>query len=486
MTTWALLAAYGLALWAISPRAGTAASFFGGTGAGDREVGPALLAGSVLVTWVFAKSITNAADLGARFGIVGGAAYAAYYLSIPVAGIVLGSIRRTTGAASLAGFLVGRFGRGAAGAFLLAILVRLYNEVWSNTIVVGTYFGEKGSATFYLAAVAFTAITLAYSLKGGLRSSIVTDAVQLALVAFLLALLAFAILPANSAVALAASGEWTLPGGVDLLLVALLQVFSYPFHDPVLTDRAFIAPVRTVRRSFGWAGAAGIALILAFSLIGVHAFLRGMEVADDAPRVVAAAFGVGVLVAMNLVMMTSAGSTLDSTFSALAKWVAIDVPTAAGRRPETEGRPHPLGARDPASPSVSRWSGSVTVGRAAMVAGALLGSIPLLSGATILQATTISGTMVLGLAPIVCLHRLGPAPKAAFHLPFWTGIGIGLALVAGVWPAALAIGDGAYANLLGANLWGLALATGLYLAAWGWGRLQGEARSNDLAREVPG
>lgn len=477
MIGWALLAAYGLALWAISPRAASAASFFRGTDAGEREVGAALLGGSVLVTWVFAKSITNAADLGASFGLVGGAAYAAYYLSIPVAGIVLGSIRRTTGATSLAGFLVARFGRAATAAFLLAILIRLYNEVWSNTMVVGTYFGEKGTPAFYLAAVAFTAITLAYSLKGGLRSSIVTDAVQLALVTFLLALLGFAILPANSATAMISSGEWTLAGGVDLLLVAMLQIFSYPFHDPVLTDRAFIAPVPTVRRAFGWAGAAGVVLILAFSLIGVHAFLRGMEIADDAPRVVAAAFGVSVLVAMNLVMMTSAGSTIDSTFSALAKWVAIDVPTAGSGGVPFGGGGAPTGT----GPT---WAGSVTVGRAAMVAGAALGSIPLLTGATILQATTISGTMVLGLAPIVCLHRLGPAPKAAFHLAFWTGIGVGIALVAGLWPAALEIGDGAYAALLGANLWGLAVATGLYLAAWGWGRLRQSTPRPELGAAV--
>ncbi|MBW3660830.1 MAG: sodium:solute symporter, partial [Gemmatimonadetes bacterium] len=439
---------------------------FRGTGDAAREVGPVLLAASVLVTWIFAKSITNAADLGARFGMVGGVAYAGYYLSIPLAGVVLGSIRRSTGATSLAGFLVARFGRAAAAAFLLAILIRLYNEVWSNTIVVGTYFGEKGSAGFYAAAAAFTLLTLAYSLKGGLRSSIVTDAVQLALVTFLLALVGFAVLPESGAARLVTAGEWTLAGGLDLLLVALLQVFSYPFHDPVLTDRAFIVPVSTVRRSFGWAGVAGIVLILAFSLIGVHAYLAGIEIADDAPRAVAAAFGVGVLVSMNLVMMTSAGSTLDSTFAALAKWVAVDVPTTA-------------------KGSAASWAGSVAVGRAAMVAGAALGSLPLLSGATILQATTISGTMVLGLAPIVCLHRLGPAPKTAFHLAFWTGIGVGAALIAGVWPDALTIGDGAYAALLGANLCGLALATGLYLTAWAWGRLRAGEALERVAAEVP-
>ncbi|MDX1623583.1 MAG: sodium:solute symporter [Gemmatimonadota bacterium] len=453
MIAWILLALYGLVLWAISPTARSPEGFFRARSAGGAEVGAGLLAASVLITWIFAKSITNAANLGAEFGLVGGVAYAGWYLSIPVAGLVLGGIRRDTGAESLAAFLVSRFGRAAAIAFLVAILIRLYNEVWSNTIVVGTYFGEKGSGEFYLAAVAFSAITLAYSLKGGLRSSIVTDAIQLALVTFLLALVAFVVVPRTGVRPIATAGEWTLVGGVDLLLVALLQAFSYPFHDPVLTDRAFIAPVGRVRRAFGFAGAAGGALIVLFSAIGVMAFLEGMPVADDAPRAVAAALGVGVMVAMNVVMMSSAGSTLDSTFASLGKWAAVDVPTGAGRRR-----------------GIGSAVGRVAVGRAAMVAGAALGSLPLLTGATILQATTVSGTMVIGLAPIVCLYKLGPAPPAAFHAAFWTGIAVGVALVAGVWPDALAIGGGAYADLLGANVWGLAAATVLYLGFWSWGR----------------
>lgn len=461
MIAWALLVVYGLVLWAVSPRARSPEAFFRGTGTAGREVGTGLLAASVLITWIFAKSITNAANLGAEFGLVGGVAYAGWYLSIPVAGLVLGGIRRDTGAESLPGFLVGRFGRAAAVAFLVAILIRLYNEVWSNTIVVGTYFGAKGSPEFYLAAAGFTAITLGYSLKGGLRSSIVTDAIQLALVAFLLALVAFAIVPRSGVAPIATAGEWTLVGGVDLLLVALLQAFSYPFHDPVLTDRAFIAPVRSVRRAFGFAGAAGAALIVIFSAIGVFAFLGGIPVADDAPRAVAEALGVSVMVTMNLVMMTSAGSTLDSTFAALAKWVAVDAPTVARRGPGSA-------------------IGQVSLGRAAMVAGAVLGSLPLLTGATILQATTVSGTMVIGLAPIVCLYRLGPAPPAAFHAAFWTGIGVGVALVVGVWPAAFSIGRGSYAALLGANVYGLGAATALYLGLWAWGRRRAPATGSRL------
>ena len=45
----------------------------------------------------------------------------------------------------------------------------------------GSYFGEVGSAQFYWSIVIFTALTLAYVLKGGLRSSLLTDAIQMLL-----------------------------------------------------------------------------------------------------------------------------------------------------------------------------------------------------------------------------------------------------------------------------------------------------------------
>jgi len=126
----------------------------------------------------FAKSVTNAANLGAAYGVTGGLAYASYWLSIPVAGYIIYLIRTQTGARSLQEFLTSRFGRLASLAFAAAILIRLYNEVWSNTAVVGGYFGLPGEWEYWTAAMLFTMFTLAYSLKGGLRSSIFTDVIQ--------------------------------------------------------------------------------------------------------------------------------------------------------------------------------------------------------------------------------------------------------------------------------------------------------------------
>ena len=134
---WGFLVLYGASMYALSPRARTATAFFRGTDDAGRPASQWALTCSIFISWIFAKSITNAANLGAAHGIVGGLAYAAYWLSIPVAGIVIYWLRTRHGATGLVPFLIERYGRAAAVTFALAILIRLYNEVWSNTAVVG-------------------------------------------------------------------------------------------------------------------------------------------------------------------------------------------------------------------------------------------------------------------------------------------------------------------------------------------------------------
>ncbi len=250
---------------------------------------------------------------------------------------------------------------------------------------------------------------------------------------------------------LLAVGDFRLDAGVDLLLVALLQVVSYPFHDPVLTDRGFITREKTMLRAFIVAGVLGFICIFAFSLIGVHARLEGLAAGDNMPGAVAAAFGTLPYLLMTCVMIMAAGSTLDSTFSSVAKSVGQEVPLLAGRQP---------GAR------------AVTLGMWTMFTFAILGNLPMMAGTDILKATTISGTMVMGLAPIFLLAPLVRYSPSSFHLAFWPGITLGLMLAAGAVPASWAIGDGKYALLLGVNLYGLAICCTGFLLPVAWQRLR--------------
>ena len=446
---WGFLLLYGTVMYVVSPHARTVSSFFAGTDNAGRPASAWALTCSIFISWIFAKSVTNAANLGAAFGVVGGLAYATYWLSIPVAGIVIYRLRTRHGAAGLVPFLISRYGKLAALGFALAIVIRLYNEVWSNTAVVGAYYGRPGEWTFIAAALLFTAVTLFYSLKGGLRSSIFTDVIQAVLFVLVMAVVLFVVLPENGSARLLAAGEWRLDAGLDLVFVALLQVLSYPFHDPVLTDRGFITEEKRMLRAMIVAGVLGFACIFAFSLVGVHARLEGLPSGGNMPGAVALTFGTLPYLLMTIVMVMAAGSTLDSTFSSLAKSAGQELPLLAGRAP---------GPR------------AVTIGMWAMLAIAVLGNLPMIAGTDILKATTLSGTMVMGLAPVFLLARFVTYSPLSFHFAFWPGVVLGVLLAAGAIPAGWAIGTGKYALLLGTNAYGLAICLAGFLLPLAWQR----------------
>ncbi|GGG61584.1 sodium:solute symporter family transporter [Hymenobacter glacieicola] len=421
---WTLVLVSSVTLFLVSPLSRTAPEFFRGARK-ERTPNTVFLTSSLVISWLFAKSITNAANLGHSFGLVGGVAYAGYYLSFLVAGFVIVSMRRKGGYRSIHHFLESKYGAGAVVVFTFLIIIRLYNEIWSNTIVIGSYFGVQGTADYYVAIVVFTLLTLAYTLKGGMSSSIMTDVIQLSLFVVLLMVILGFILPqyGGSLKPFLSSGEWTLGQGVDLLLVAVVQCFSYPFHDPVLTDRGFISDTRTTLTSYLWAGAIGSGCIIFFSFVGIFAKLNALT--GEAPVAVARYFGVPMLLLLNLIMVTSASSTLDSAMASFSKLISIDLSKAA-------------------VPSVSR-------GRWAMVVLTVLGTIPVFFNPAILSATTISGTLVLGLAPVFLFWHV-PVPRLAFHLSVVGGLGLGGLLTLFPLPDTLRLGEGKYGALLSTNL----------------------------------
>jgi len=269
---WGLIIVSSLILFFLSPLAKTTDEFFR---ASHRKKVPNtfMLTGSLIISWIFAKSITNAANLGMDYGLVGGVAYAGYYLSFAVAGVILYQMRTQGGFESIHHFLTSRFGKGAMQLFSGLIAIRLFNEVWSNTMVIGSYFGEQGSESYYWAILLFTILTLAYTLKGGLSSSIFTDIIQMGLFSILLCIILWSIFSVDNFTVkdVVSSGTWSFGLGLNLFFAAIIQSFSYPFHDPVLTDRAFISSPKTTLKSFLWATLLGGVCIVLFSIIGVYA-----------------------------------------------------------------------------------------------------------------------------------------------------------------------------------------------------------------------
>jgi Na+/proline symporter len=437
---WGILAVFGAAMFAISPRArgkDPSEQFFRGKDEAGRETSAFFLTSSILIAWIFAKSVQNAADLGQKFGLPGGVAYAVYWLSFLVAGAVLYRLRKR-GFRSIHHYLGTRYGAGAIWLFSLILLFRLWNEIWSNTIVMAQFFGPRESQGYYVASWAITALVLAYVLKGGLRSSIVTDAVQMVMAAVILFLILAYIFPSGKPREMVLSGSWTLVGGVDLILVALLQVFSYPFHDPVMTDRAFITEPRKMLRSFTLAGVLGVLFILLFSFVGIYNRVEG--VGGNSTINTAAALGLPLLFLMNLMMLTSGCSTIDSTFSSIGKLVSLEV--------------------------LPGWKvDKVVLARASMVLLGILGNLMIYAKPAILSATTVSGTMVIGLTPVFVLSGWRRAGAISYHASVLLGLlfGLGLSLK---WFHGT-IGAGKYGNLLWVNLVGISLCFAVYLlGAW--------------------
>ena len=260
-----------------------------------------------------------------------------------------------------------------------------------------------------------------------MRTSIITDLIQMGMFVLLMVLILGIIIPntEGGVKTLATSGQWSMSQGLNLFFVALIQVMSYPFHDPILTDRGFISEPKTTLKSYMAATViAGLSIIL-FSFVGVFAQLKGLNA--PATIEVAKLMGTTLLLLMNTIMLSSAAATIDSTFTSTVKLVHIDLLKERGI--------------------------SVSKARLTMVAIAVFGTIPILFNPEILSATTVSGTMVMGLAPIFVFWNVD-APKLSYFGSVISGIVFGLWLVFYPVPENLLFTTGKYADLLSINIMG--------------------------------
>ena len=107
---WGLLVVYGAVMYVIAPATRTVDGFFRGQTDRGRSASVWALTASLFIIWIMAKSVTNAANLGATYGIIGGLAYAAYWLSIPIAGWLMYRLRTREGATGLVPYLVDKYG----------------------------------------------------------------------------------------------------------------------------------------------------------------------------------------------------------------------------------------------------------------------------------------------------------------------------------------------------------------------------------------
>ncbi|MCP5407194.1 MAG: sodium:proline symporter [Chromatiaceae bacterium] len=377
----------------LSPRTQTADGFF--KGYSENGAPPSLwtLVFSQVTTWIFARSLMNAAILGYYYGIAGALAYAAYYLSFLTGGLIIDRIRFEHGHESIQSFLRDHFGRLGSGTYNIVVAVRLLSEVFANLLVIGVLFGAAGSNAYTFGVIAIAVLTLGYSMMGGLRASLRTDVFQtLVLIGVLLLLLGQTLTGSGFSVSavLGSSSDPSGPGWV-LLAVALLQIWSYPMHDPVMMDRGFLADRATTRRSFMHAAWISIIGILIFGLLGVHAGLFKSE-GEALVATLTRLFGEPTMLLFNAALVVSALSTLDSTFSSASKLTIVDMKLA----PQL---PHN--------------------GRIAMALFLIGGLVFLFLGSKdLFAAVAVSGTASMFLAPVLFFCILGKRRVARWSYAF--------------------------------------------------------------------
>lgn len=363
-----------------TPRRASVEGFYDGTGPDGRAPGLWTLVLSQVTTWIFARSLMNAAILGYYYGIAGTLAYTAYYASFLTGGFIVLRIR-AAGGTSVQDWLASQFGRTGSVTYNLVIALRLLSEVFANLLVIGLIFAallptlpQAATCAILIAAV----FAFAYSAWGGLSAALRTDVMQMAifLVVFAAALAALISMPGFSlAAALTAPGTAGPHNGWVLLAVAALQVFSYPAHDPVMMDRGFLADPDTTRRSFLHAFWISSLCILGFGIFGIEAGLRGAAYEGELIGTWAAMFPGWVWAALMIGLLVSALSTLDSALSSAARLVVVELRAA----PRT-----------------------LAGGRIAMAGFAILGTLLTLWGnVTLFDAVAVSGTAAMFLAPVL-------------------------------------------------------------------------------------
>ncbi len=396
-----------------APRRATVNGFFGGLSDGGSAPGLWMLVLSQVTTWIFARSLMNAAILGYYYGIAGTLAYAAYYGSFLTGGFIVSRLR-AGGASSVQDWLGAQFGSTGTTSYNVVIGLRLLSEVFANLLVVGLIAGAVlgGSGTTAILVVAV--LGLAYSAWGGLSAALRTDVVQMVvfLIAFGAAFIALIVSPGfDLGAVLTAPGTAGAYNGWVLLAVAALQVFSYPAHDPVMMDRGFIADEDTTRRSFLHAFWLSTFCIIGFGFFGIHASLIGAEYESELIGTWGIMFPTWIFVLLLVSLLVSAMSTLDSALASASRLVVEELRLA----PRT-----------------------LAGGRAVMVVFMLAGAVLTLWGnKTLFDAVAVSGTASMFLSPVLIVGLIMGRKIAvwSYMVAFAAAILGALAYFGRAWPS---------------------------------------------------
>ena len=301
--------------------------FFLGYMENGKEPSLLVLTFSLVTTWIFSRSLLTAAILAYYYGLPGAIAYTTYYFSFLTGGFFVLKVRKKFKVNSTLKLFENEYGYLGKFTVSFLLVIRLISEIFANLIVVGLIFGNEGSMEYNFAIILIMLVSLSYSFIGGFRNSIKTDFFQMIIFLILMFLLISNIYFSDFKIeinTLINNINNTSNPGYALIAVAFLQIWSYPLHDPVMTDRGFFCSYKKTKQGFFYAFLLSSACIFSFSLLGI--FLSEASISNISFfNAIGINLGKNISFIVFLLLLISAISTLDSTLSSASKLIVSDL-----------------------------------------------------------------------------------------------------------------------------------------------------------------
>jgi len=347
-----IIALFGLALWLAAIRLAdrrssrTAADYL----VADRAVPWQWGAPSIAASWIWAPALFVSIQKTYEFGLAG-----AFWFTVPnvlalATFAVLAPIirRKTPEGITLPGWILLRFGsRRLHAIYLVPYVWYQLMAVCVQVLVGGLMLQYMTGLPLTLLMVLLLAVTLSYALKSGMRASIVTDFIQMAVILVGLALtlpllvstVGWDVVKTGTAGVLNTSGIWDAGVAYSFGIVTSIGLLAGAISDQQYWQRAFSIREAELKKAFvGGAVLFGI-VPASLAVIGLVAAAPGAAV--QAPvgtqlpmigiAVVAQLLPLWAVVVFVLMLLAGLTSTLDSGLCAGSALYAVDIAGSGNR-----------------------------------------------------------------------------------------------------------------------------------------------------------
>lgn len=156
--------------------------------AAGRGIPSALIAASVMVSWVWTTTLMGSAEAGMNFGISGGLNYAwgnavPFFILIPM---VMHLRKKMPKCTTFTEFIEQRYNRTTSKVFFLFGVGVIIYVLVAQAVGIGIVFNSMFGIPYEIGAAVPIAIVTVYISKAGLRGSIFNDVIQFFIISIIL------------------------------------------------------------------------------------------------------------------------------------------------------------------------------------------------------------------------------------------------------------------------------------------------------------